>query len=176
MLPKLSVIIGAAASGKSTYAESLFSKHSGPRIYLATAQSFDTEMERKIARHQEMRGAGWETIEQPIDLAPTFRNARANDAILLDCATLWLSNLLLAEKNPVEAQKVLLDAISSCAAPVVVVTNEVGAGIVPEHAISRTFRDEQGRLNQRLAIAANYVALVVAGLPMVLKNTTIEEI
>lgn len=170
MLPKLSIIIGAAASGKSAFAESLFDTHSGQRTYLATAQSFDTEMESKIIRHREMRGGGWKTIERPIDIAPVFQNARPNDAILLDCATLWLSNLLLEGGDILNAKETLLNSLATCVAPVVIVTNEVGAGIVPEHAISRTFREEQGRLNQHLAAVADYVALVVAGIPLVLKD------
>lgn len=172
MLPKLSVIIGAAASGKSAFAESLFDANSDQRTYLATAQSFDAEMEQKIVRHREMRGDGWKTIERPIDIAPVFQNARADEAILLDCATLWLSNLLLDGLDIVSAREALLKSLETCAASVVIVTNEVGAGIVPEHAISRSFREEQGRLNQELAAVADYVALVVAGIPMVLKDLT----
>lgn len=169
MLPKLSFILGAAASGKSAYAESLFSAHPGPKTYLATAQPFDSEMESKIARHKTMRGKGWNTIERPTDIASVFSKAPMGSAILLDCATLWLSNLLLADLNLEKAQETLLKALKSSAVPVVIVSNEVGAGIVPMEATSRRFREAQGRLNQQLAAQADYAALVVAGIPITLK-------
>lgn len=170
MLPKLSFILGGAASGKSAYAESLFEAHDGARTYLATAQSFDSEMENKISRHKLMRGEGWETVERPIDIAPVFSKPAIGSAILFDCATLWLSNILLAELNLAKAQEELFLALKSCPAPVVIVSNEVGAGIVPADAISREFRDAQGRLNQAIAARADYAALVVAGLPITLKG------
>ncbi|MEH6833653.1 MULTISPECIES: bifunctional adenosylcobinamide kinase/adenosylcobinamide-phosphate guanylyltransferase [Falsihalocynthiibacter] len=171
MLPKLSFILGGAASGKSAYAESLFAVHAGTRTYLATAQSFDSEMENKISRHQIMRGEGWDTIERPMDIAPVFLEAQPESAILFDCATLWLSNLLLADRNVEEALENLLFALNSCAIPVVIVSNEVGAGIVPAEALSRRFREAQGRLNQQLAAQSDYAVLVVAGLPLTLKGT-----
>lgn len=170
MLPKLSFILGGAASGKSAYAESLFTEHAGTRTYLATAQSFDSEMKNKITRHKTMRGEGWQTLERPIDIAPVFLDTSTESAILFDCATLWLSNLLLADKNIEEAVENLLKALNSCTVPVVIVSNEVGAGIVPTEALSRRFREAQGRLNQRLAAQADYAALVVAGLPLTLKG------
>lgn len=174
MLPKLSLILGGAASGKSAYAEGLFKAHSGPRVYLATAQSFDSEMENKIERHKKMRGDGWKTIERPLEIAPVFQNAERGEAILLDCATLWLSNLLLSEAAIENAIDALISSLSTSTVPVVIVSNEVGSGIVPSHALSRAFREEQGRLNQQLAAISDYVALVVAGLPIVLKGETPE--
>jgi adenosylcobinamide kinase/adenosylcobinamide-phosphate guanylyltransferase len=170
MLPKLSFILGGAASGKSAYAEALFAHHSGPRLYLATAQSFDKEMENKIARHRLMRGEGWKTIEEPVDITPIIRAVAADEALLLDCATLWLSNLLMADAETTVAQAGLLAALADCRGTVVIVSNEVGAGIVPEAALSRRFREDQGRLNQALAAKADFAALIVAGLPLVLKG------
>lgn len=166
----MSFVLGGAASGKSAYAESLFTVHSGARTYLATAQSFDSEMENKIARHKTMRGVGWTTVEAPIDISHVFLNASSGSAVLFDCATLWLSNILLANRDVEKAQEDLFVALASCRVPVVIVSNEVGAGIVPADALSRRFRDAQGRLNQRLAAQADYAALVVAGLPLTLKG------
>ena len=170
MLPKLSFIMGGAASGKSAYAEGLFGAHDGTKIYLATAQPFDSEMESKISRHKIMRGEGWDTVERPIDIATVFAQPAPDSAILFDCATLWLSNLLLASINIDNARGTLILALNACPVPVVIVSNEVGAGIVPADAISREFRQAQGRLNQELAACADYAALVVAGIPITLKG------
>ncbi|WP_380057868.1 bifunctional adenosylcobinamide kinase/adenosylcobinamide-phosphate guanylyltransferase [Falsihalocynthiibacter sp. SS001] len=170
MLPKLSFIIGGAASGKSSYAEGLLTAHQGPKTYLASAQAFDSEMENKISRHKVSRGGGWTTIEEPVDVGPIFEDANADSAILFDCATLWLSNLFLANRETSSEFEKLLDALAQCPAPVVVVSNEVGAGIVPADAMSRDFRETHGRLNQKIAAQADYAALVVAGLPLHLKG------
>lgn len=171
MLPDLTLIIGGAASGKSDFAEGLVTACGNSRIYLATAQAHDSEMTAKISRHQKSRGDGWRTIEAPLDLSDALGSASANDVVLLDCATLWLTNHLMAETDLQTAQKTLLQTLASCKAPVVVVTNEVGSGIVPENALARRFRESQGRLNQRLAAQADLAVTVVAGLPIVLKGT-----
>ncbi len=171
MLPKLTLIIGAAASGKSAFAERLVTSNMRSRSYIATAQAFDDEMRAKIARHRDMRGAGWRTIEAPLDLPAALQQIPADHVVLIDCATLWLSNHLLAESDLEQAGAALLNALQTCPAPVVVVSNEVGAGVAPDNALSRKFREAQGRLNQTLATQAGLVVTVIAGLPMVLKGT-----
>lgn len=171
MLPELTLIIGGAASGKSDFAEGLVTASGNSRIYLATAQAHDAEMTAKINRHQKTRGAGWRTIEAPLDLSNALGSASAGDVVLLDCATLWLTNQLMAEADLQIAQTTLSKSLTSCKAPVVVVSNEVGTGIVPENALARKFREAQGRLNQRLAAQSDLAVTVIAGLPMVLKGT-----
>ncbi|WP_208352725.1 bifunctional adenosylcobinamide kinase/adenosylcobinamide-phosphate guanylyltransferase [Pseudaestuariivita rosea] len=170
VLPEISLVLGAAASGKSTFAERLVRGTGAPRVYIATAQVFDDEMQRKIDRHRDMRGQGWRTIEEPLHVVSVLGDATAGEVILLDCATLWLSNHLLAENDLVEARNVLLHALEVCPARVVVVSNEVGAGIVPDTPLGRRFREAQGQLNQRLAEKADLVVAVMAGLPIVLKG------
>ena len=170
MLPKLTLIIGAAASGKSTFAERLVTTTMRARTYIATAQAFDDEMRAKIARHKDMRGAGWHTIEAPLDIPAALQHVPADHVVLIDCATLWLSNHLLAESDLQQAEADLLKTLENCPAPVAIVSNEVGAGVVPDNALSRKFREAQGRLNQHLAAQADLVVTVIAGLPMVLKG------
>lgn len=171
MLADLTLIIGGATSGKSDFAEGLVMACGNSRIYLATAQAHDGEMAAKISRHQNTRGDGWRTVEAPLDLAPALARATANEVVLLDCATLWLTNHLMAGTDLQAAQNALLKSLASCKAPVVVVTNEVGAGIVPQNRLAREFREAQGCLNQRLAAHADLAVMVIAGLPMVLKGT-----
>jgi adenosylcobinamide kinase/adenosylcobinamide-phosphate guanylyltransferase len=170
MLPKLTLVLGGAASGKTAWAERLVLGAGTQPVYLATAQAWDAEMQAKIARHRDSRGTGWHTIEAPLDLTLPLGDARADQAVLLDCATLWLSNHLLAEHDLAVESAGLLRALENCQACVVVVTNEVGAGIVPDNAMARQFRQAQGELNQRLAQAADLVVAVMAGLPLVLKG------
>lgn len=169
-LPPLALITGGARSGKSRLAESL-ARQSGLRLrYVATAQPLDAEMADRIAQHRADRGPGWETLEAPLDLAPAMAGALPQAVTLVDCATLWLTNHLLAGHDlPAETER-LLAALASARGPVIVVTNEVGWGIVPENALARAFRDEQGRLNQRLAAAAGLVVAVLSGLPLALKG------
>ena len=169
-LPQFTLVLGGASSGKSTFAEALVLKEESAPVYLATAQAFDAEMEEKIARHQKMRGSGWQTIEAPLDLVSPLNTITTGHTVLIDCATLWLTNLILAERESDDEASALIAAIGRCAAPVVVVSNEVGQGIVPENALARRFRNAQGRLNQRLAAEADLVVAVMAGLPMVLKG------
>ena len=170
-LPRLTLVIGGAASGKSAHAEALVRDHGGQRVYVATAQAFDDEMRAKIAAHQEMRaGDGWHTVEAPFDVVGALSGLGSGDVVLLDCATFWLTNLLLAERDWQEEAEALLAALLACPAPVVVVSNETGQGIVPENALARRFREAQGRLNQRLAAEAGLVVAVMAGLPLVLKR------
>ena len=167
-LPQLSLILGGARSGKSTFAERLATATGLPRIYFATAQPSDDEMCDRIRRHQQDRGADWHTIEVPLDATGALTKAPKGHIILLDCATLWLSNQLLAGHDLVEETSTLLTALQNCPSPVIVVSNEVGWSIVPDNALARRFRDAQGQLNQMLAGQAGLVVGVMAGLPIVL--------
>ncbi len=127
-------------------------------------------MRARIALHRDGRGANWTTVEAPLDLGGALAAARAEEAILVDCATLWLTNHLLADHDLAAETAHLIAALVACPAPVVMVSNETGWGIVPENALARRFRDEQGRLNQRLAAEADLAVTVIAGLPLVLKG------
>jgi adenosylcobinamide kinase/adenosylcobinamide-phosphate guanylyltransferase len=170
MLPRLTLVLGGAASGKSAFAETLIKTSGRKMVYLATAQVFDDEMQAKIQRHQDMRGKDWDTIEEPLKLQPILMSVDADKSVLLDCATMWLSNNLLADTNLPEAEADLLSGLAQCPASVVVVSNEVGLSVVPENALARRFRQAQGELNQRLAQQADLVVNVIAGLPHVLKG------
>lgn len=169
-LPPLTLVVGGARSGKSAFAEQLVTGSARPRRYIATAEAWDDEMRDRIARHRADRGAAWTTVEAPLDLATALAAARADEAVLVDCATLWLTNHLLADHDLAAETAGLLTALAACRAPVVIVSNETGWGIVPENALARRFRDEQGRLNQRLAAQAGLAVTVIAGLPLVLKG------
>lgn len=169
-LPPLTLVVGGARSGKSAFAERLVTQSRRPRRYIATAEAWDDEMRDRIARHRQDRGTAWTTVEAPLDLAAALAAATADEAVLVDCATLWLTNHLLADHDLGAETARLLAALADCPAPVVIVTNETGWGIVPENALARRFRDEQGRLNQRLAAQSGLAVTVIAGLPMVLKG------
>lgn len=171
LLPDLTFVLGGAASGKSAFAEGLVHRTGLSMVYLATAQAYDAEMRAKIDLHQSRRGPKWTTRECPLDLAPALAALTPAQICLIDCATLWLSNHLLADHDIPAAQSSLLNALATCAAPVVIVSNEVGQGIVPDNAMSRSFREAQGRLNIALAARADLVVQVTAGLPNVLKGT-----
>lgn len=169
-LPRVTLILGGAASGKSRFAERIVDRSGLPKTYIATAQAFDDEMKRKIRKHIADRGDSWLTIEEPLNIPETIGKLHAGSATLLDCATLWLSNAMLAE-HPLDVRsKALLEAVASATGPLVIVSNEVGQGIVPDTKLGRDFRAAQGRLNQDLAACADLVVLVVAGLPLVLKG------
>ena len=164
----LTLVLGGARSGKSAHAEALVTARPGPWLYLATAQAFDTEMAARIAEHRARRSAGWQTREVPLALPDALADADGRPA-LVDCLTLWLSNLMLADRDPAAATDRLAAALAGRSGPVVLVSNEVGLGIVPENALARRFRDAAGRLNQRVAALADSVVLTVAGLPMTMK-------
>ncbi|MFL2784953.1 MAG: bifunctional adenosylcobinamide kinase/adenosylcobinamide-phosphate guanylyltransferase [Paracoccaceae bacterium] len=166
----IALVLGGAASGKSSWAEAYTASLAPDLIYVATAQAYDNEMKNKIIAHQSARSDRWKTFEEPLNLAGLIGTLPADHSVLIDCATMWLSNQMLAEKNCDQAGDALLKALPAAASPIVIVSNEVGHGVVPQNALGRQFRDAQGRLNQRLAAAADLVVMITAGLPMVLKG------
>lgn len=166
------LVLGGARSGKSRTALQLAEASSEKRMFIATAQAFDDEMRERILNHQAERDASWTTHEAPFDIANAIRaNAGAGRTVLVDCLTLWLSNLVLDHRDPNSEVDGLLAALKDAQGPVVLVSNEVGQGIVPATPLGRSFRDEQGRLNQRVAEACDAVIFVAAGCPLLLKPT-----
>ncbi len=170
----LTFVLGGARSGKSHYAEGIIAALSPafepPWAYVATAEAGDEEMAARIKVHRERRGTAWRTIEAPRDLAFALTGCSTIPA-LVDCLTLWLSNLMLADADIEKEMQGLETSLASRAAPTVLVANEVGSGIVPEYPLGRRFRDLQGVLNQRIAARADRVVLMVAGLPLAVKGT-----
>ena len=172
-LPAVSLILGGARSGKSRHAEELLESGAGDCLYIATAvgqAERDAEMAARIDAHKTRRGERWQTIEEPLDLAGVLkREACSSRPILVDCLTLWLSNLM-AEGRDIDAEiETLSAALPGLAGPVVFVSNEVGLGIVPMHQLARDFRDHAGRLHQAVAAVADSVVFMVAGIPMPVK-------
>lgn len=170
MLPNLVLVLGGAASGKSAFAEKIIVDSGLDRIYIATSQIWDDEMADKVEAHRLSRGQGWTTIETPMAVDEALHRCPAGAAVLIDCATMWLSNLMLTDNDVAAAEQALFAALAVAPGPVVMVSNELGQGIVPENPLARAFRQAHGRLNQRLAAAADLVVLVTAGLPMALKG------
>lgn len=169
-LPQVSLILGGARSGKSRHAEQLVQGSGLAPIYLATAEPGDAEMAARIRLHRERRGPAWQTREAPLELPTAIRDEAAPDrAILVDCLTLWLSNLLGAGRDSETETALLIEALAAPAGPLVLVSNEVGQGIVPLGELSRRFVDAAGRLHQAVAARADRVVLMVAGLPLALK-------
>jgi adenosylcobinamide kinase/adenosylcobinamide-phosphate guanylyltransferase len=167
---RLTLVLGGARSGKSRHAERLVEATGLACHYLATGTAGDAEMAARIAAHQARRGAHWTLHEEPVALAATLRRICGPDrAVLVDCLTLWLTNLMLAERDLEEAGDALVAALATCEGQVVLVSNEVGQGVVPMNAMARAFVDATGRLHQRLAEVCDRVDLVAAGLPMSLK-------
>jgi adenosylcobinamide kinase / adenosylcobinamide-phosphate guanylyltransferase len=173
LLPAVTLVLGGARSGKSVYAEALVERHAGECLYIATGEARDAEMLQRIREHRARRGARWRTIEEPLDLIGALRQAAGPDcAVLIDCLTLWLANLLEAGRD-IEGETAKLTAVLRAQPmPVVLVANEVGLGVVPETALGRGFRDHAGRVNQAVAAAAEAVVLMVAGIAMPIKPAT----
>lgn len=172
-LPRATLVLGGARSGKSSYAERMIAAAPIPQgtrpLYIATAEAGDGEMAERIRRHRETRGSSWDTVEEPFDLAGALI-AHNGRAIVVDCLTLWLTNLLLSDKDiPAERER-LVAAVAGIAGPVVLIANEVGLGIVPDNTLARRFRDEAGLLNQALARVCDRVIFMAAGLPLVMKD------
>jgi len=169
-LERVTLILGGARSGKSAYAESLIDGAPGDPVYIATGAPGDAEMAARIREHRARRGGRWRTVEEPLDLSGALaRETHPECAVLVDCLTLWLSNVIAAESDPGAETADLVRALEQAAGPIVVVANEVGLGIVPDNALARAFRDHAGRLNQAVAGVADRVVFVAAGLPMTLK-------
>lgn len=170
-LPCLTLVLGGARSGKSRYAETLVESRAGPWVYLATATPGDAEMAARIRAHRARRGEGWRTVEAPLHLVGALAAAAGEDRIVLvDCLTLWLSNLMGAGRDLDAEIGALVAALPGLAGPVVLVSNEVGLGIVPDNAAARRFRDAAGRLHQAIGRVAQSVVFVAAGLPLALKS------
>ena len=171
------LVLGGQRSGKSRYAEDLIAASGLAPVYLATATAGDREMAERIQRHRARRGDDWRTIEEPIDVGGVLmREAKAGTAVLVDCLTLWLSNLMQAER-PIEIDtERMVAALRDAKGAVVVVTNEVGSGIIPDNALARRYADALGTLNQRIAYAADKVVLVAAGLPLILKPNAADRV
>jgi adenosylcobinamide kinase/adenosylcobinamide-phosphate guanylyltransferase len=166
------LILGGARSGKSTYAESIITALPPPYMYIATAQILDDEMRARVRAHRNRRNTDWETIEAPFNLIEALRASNPQRRpVLVDCLTLWLSNLILGPSplSPPEAVQDLCDLLPTLPFPVLLVSNEVGTGIVPDNALARQFRDLAGTTNQKVALACSSVTMVVAGLPLRLK-------
>ena len=161
----VTLVLGGARSGKSRFAESLCKV---PRSYIATAQGFDDEMKARIDKHRVDRGAAWATLEAPLDLVGAFQ--RAHGDVLVDCLTLWLTNLVIVEKDAEAEIDAFVVALSRVTQKTLIVSNELGLGLVPEHGLSRRFRDLHGVMNQRVAAAADCVVFMVAGIPQVIKG------
>jgi adenosylcobinamide kinase/adenosylcobinamide-phosphate guanylyltransferase len=165
----VTLVLGGARSGKSAYAERLIGDCG---LYLATAEAGDEEMAERIRLHRQRRSTGWQTIEEPLDLAGALeRHAVTGRPVLVDCLTLWLSNLMTAGSDVEAEARMLIQRLGTMPCPVVLVSNEVGLGIVPVTPLGRAFRDHAGRLNQRVAAAAARVIFVAAGLPLTLKDS-----
>jgi adenosylcobinamide kinase / adenosylcobinamide-phosphate guanylyltransferase len=171
--PHLALVLGGARSGKSAYAERLVARHPPRWSYIATAQAFDEEMRARIEAHRTRRGPNWRTIEAPHALAEAVTEAPQAKPLLIDCLTLWLSNRMLSGGDLAVERAELIGALAARAAPTVVVASEVGLSIVPDNALARAFRDAAGELHQGIARVASFVALTVAGYPLVVKNEEI---
>jgi adenosylcobinamide kinase/adenosylcobinamide-phosphate guanylyltransferase len=166
---QVTLALGGARSGKSRFAEEL-AERSGPlRTYIATAEAFDGEMQSRIDKHRARRGEGWQTIEAPLALSETLA-ACGSPVVLVDCLTLWISNLMFRDRDVASEINLLCAALERASGHVILVSNEVGMGIVPENALSRGFRDMQGLANQKVAAVADAVYFVAAGLPLTLKT------
>ena len=168
------LVIGGCRSGKSGHAQLLAEKIRGSKLYLATCVPRDAEMQTRVELHQQQRGADWQTLEEPVEIAAAIdRHGGAHAVILVDCLTLWTSNILLSPGGQPElatACRALVQSLANAQCPVILVSNEVGAGIVPENELARLYRDEAGRVNQQIAAAADQVIWMVAGIPVTIKG------
>jgi len=169
-ISKITFVLGGQRSGKSKYAEQLIEAEGGG-MYLATAQAFDNEMKERIGTHQQRRGDNWTTLEEPIQIAGIItRESKPSRPILIDCLTLWLSNLIL-EQQDIEAEtEKLISALQKSLGPVILVSNEVGQGVIPDNALARQFVDCAGVMNRLVAEVAHRVVWVTAGIPNILKD------
>ncbi len=168
--PSSLLVLGGARSGKSRYAQHRAEASGRRPVLIATAEAGDAEMAARIARHAAARDGRWSVIEEPLELAATLRReAGPARTLVVDCITLWLSNLFLRDRDPAAAAQVLVETVATLEGPVIFVSNEVGSGIVPDNALARDFRDAQGSVNQALAEACDAVVLMTAGIALPLK-------
>jgi len=173
ILPRTALVLGGARSGKSRFAENLAENTGLRKVYVATGAAHDGEMAQRIALHRDQRGPSWKTVEEQVDLAGVLVGECSLDrVVLVDCLTLWLSNILFADKDLSRETERLCATVSRLDGPCILVSNEVGMGIVPENRLSRSFRDAQGRLNQAMAEVCRQVVFVAAGQPLLLQPTS----
>lgn len=171
MSGRIHLILGGARSGKSRHAQSIAEAFTGDLVFIATGEAHDGEMAERIDRHRADRGARWRTVETPLALAEAIRaSAAADHLLLIDCLTLWASNLMHAGRDVAEATAELVATLQGAAGTILLVANEVGLGIVPDNALARAFRDAAGHMNQAVAAAADRVTFVTAGLPIMVKG------
>jgi adenosylcobinamide kinase / adenosylcobinamide-phosphate guanylyltransferase len=167
----VTLVLGGARSGKSRFSEAMAERSARP-VYLATGRAWDGEMAARIEEHRLRRGVRWTTVEEPLDLAGALPGLTAPDAVVLvDCLTLWVTNLMMAERDIADETRRLVGCLTKLQGPVIFVSNEVGLGIVPDNAMARAFRDHAGRLHQEIAAVADAVYFLVAGIPMTVKQT-----
>jgi adenosylcobinamide kinase/adenosylcobinamide-phosphate guanylyltransferase len=171
IMPTRILVVGGQRSGKSRHAEAIVAASGLAPVYIATATAGDDEMATRIAAHRGRRGPLWRTVEEPLDVAGALlRESGPGFHVLVDCLTVWLSNLMSADRAVEAESEQLIAALARVAGPVVLVSNEVGLGIVPDNALARRYADELGILNQKVAAAVDRVVLMAAGLPIVLKS------
>ena len=169
--PCVTLILGGARSGKSAHGEALAEAHPGALVYIASAEARDGEMAARIAAHRARRGPRWTTVEEPLALIDALdRAASPGGAVLVDCLTLWLANLIEAKRDIEAEGSALADALGTLPGSIILVSNEVGLGIVPDNGQARAFRDHAGRLHQRIAAVADHVLFMAAGLPLMMKG------
>jgi adenosylcobinamide kinase / adenosylcobinamide-phosphate guanylyltransferase len=168
---KITLVIGGARSGKSVFAEGLAEASGLAKVYIATGQAFDREMSERIDIHKQRRAQGWENVEDPFDLSGVLTKVCGPDkAVLVDCLTLWITNLMLEEKDVIAESEAVLQVLPGIEGQIVFVSSEVGLGIVPDNYLARAFRDHAGRLHQQIAAIADEVYFVAAGLPLKMKG------
>ncbi len=170
-LDNLTLVLGGVRSGKSRHGEALVEAAPPPWYYIATAEALDDEMRRRIDNHRKRRGDGWRTVEAPLDLAAALDAAPDGAPVLVDCLTLWLNNLMIEDRPVGPAEDGLIEALERRNGRTVLVSNEVGLGIVPENRLARDFRDAAGSLHRRVAAVAQHVHFMVAGIPTIVKGT-----
>lgn len=170
------LILGGVRSGKSFLAQQVVERSRKQKVFIATGEAHDEEMKARIAAHKASRGVGWQTIEEPVAIAQAILRQQAGTAVLVDCLTLWLSNIMHRGADLAQELAQLENAIRQCKCSIILVSNEVGMGIVPESALGRAFRDWQGRVNQGVARACDAAVLTVAGMPLLLKPSIMGEL
>lgn len=170
MLPQISLVLGGSSSGKTAIAEKLADGSGRRRVYIATADGLDEEMQAKIRRHRLNRPAGWRTVEAHGDAEGALAALRADEVGVFDCVTMWLTEKLLVDADLESESGALINSFGSAACPVIAVSNETGLGGVSANALARRFNEEQGDLNRKIAAASGLVVAVMAGLPLTLKG------